>query len=192
MAKTPESHPGHDDDKQRQTSSPLPALPERSDARPNEGPKKVALITAREVFIGFAGVVALATIGYAGIHWMEERIDKAVERKLSDETILRKIAAQSRPALLFDANESITADMGAGALIKTIQITEREKDGWPNRILIDFARHISSPPILTPLNESARILPRRAKGFAWLFDVQEVVVHNSDSNNWIFRLELAP
>jgi hypothetical protein len=161
-------------------------------------------VSAREVESGWfgthwektaevSGLILLIAGTVLGLRaWMEARIDETVERKLSDETILRKIAAQSRPALLFDANESITADMGAGALVKCIQITQREKDGWPVNILIDFTRHINSPPILTPLNESARVLPTRAKGFAWKFDVQEIVVHYSNSNDWIFRLELAP
>jgi hypothetical protein len=124
--------------------------------------------------------------------WMEDRIDKAVEKKLSEPAILRKIAAESRPALLFDANESITADMGAGALVTNIKITQRQKDGWPVLIFIDFAHHINNPPLLTALNESARIHPARTKGFAWIFEVNEIVQHGEDTNSWIFRLEVAP
>jgi len=192
MANSPDGKPIPNDDQQSQQPASVSAAQQSAQTNSGKDTSTIHWPTFRGVFFGITAVVTVAGLFYVGVHWLEERIDKTVERKLSDESILRKIAAQSRPALLFDANESITADMGAGSLVKNITITDREKDGWPIHILIDFTRHMNSPPILSALNETARVLPSRAKGFAWKFDVDQIVMHNSDSNNWIFRLELAP
>lgn len=82
-------------------------------------------------FIGVASLLIASTIFFGMSQWMRSEIDKSVEAKFSDEKVLKQIAAQVRPALIFDGNESITVDMGAVQYVKSIEIIKKEKDGWP-------------------------------------------------------------
>src|SRR5206468_10489115 len=110
---------------------------------------------------GWLGPILVLAVMVLGIQsWLEGRIDKAVERKLTDETILRKIAAQARPSLIFDAKESILSDMGAVQLVKDIRIAKRNQSGWPERIEVEFTRHFANPPVLTALYDSVAIFPQ--------------------------------
>ena len=119
-----------------------------------------------------APFVVVATVLFGITEWIERRIDKAVEKKLTDESVLRKIAAQSRPSLTFDGNkESIITDMGAAQFIKDIQITKRTNACWPERVHIDFTRHFANAPILTAMYDTVRITPSRSKGFSWDFEI---------------------
>jgi hypothetical protein len=138
-------------------------------------------------------VVATVLLGIVG--WIENRIDKAIERKLSDEAILRKIAAQSRPSLIFNAKESIIADMGAVQYVKPddVRITKRTADGWPQHIHIGFTCPLSIPPILTSLYDSARIVADRGKGLDWEFEINwELEPGSKDDKDRLYRLEILP
>ncbi|HEU0010376.1 MAG TPA: hypothetical protein VFT34_11225 [Verrucomicrobiae bacterium] len=136
-------------------------------------------------------VVATVLLGIVG--WFESRIDKAVERKLSDEAILRKIAAHARPSLTFDATESIIADMGAAQFVKDIRVAKRKSDGWPERVEIDFTRAFQTPPIVTSLYDSVQIGARRGRLFAWTFDVHwSVAPPTTNDTDRLYRLEVVP
>lgn len=148
------------------------------------------------VFIGIGGFIAVALLFYEGLHWAEGRVDQIVERKLTDETILRKIAAQSRPAMIFDANESIIADIGAAQFVREngIKVIEKDAEGWPKRIRVDFIRHFANAPVLTAMYDTARVTPGRAKGFmfAWEFEVEPFIQYDADASKRVYRLELLP
>jgi hypothetical protein len=144
-------------------------------------------------FLGVAALVVASTLIFAMSQWIRGEIDKSVEAKFSDEKVLRQIAAQVRPALIFDENESITVDMGAVQYIKGIQIIKREADGWPTEISVDFNRYFATAPILTSMYEVTFIIPKRGKGLAWDFDIHEIVSHEGmETNLWAYRLELTP
>jgi len=198
MVDSPEKNPSTGDDKESGSLTAVivgNASPEAA-SQNSKGPgySRVPWHITWAVFVGIAAFVGVAGLFYGIAHWAEERIDKTVERKLSDEVILRKIAAQSRPALIFDANESITADMGAAQLVKEIRITTKDPDGWPTHVHIDFNKHLAIPPILTSMHEICAITPSRGKGLSWEFQITDVVQHGfiATSNLWAYRLELAP
>jgi hypothetical protein len=151
---------------------------------------------ALAVFLGIGGFFTVTGLYNKAVSWLEDTVDKKVDRKLTDPVILRKIAAESRPALIFNSDESIRQNLGAAPLIadngKAIHIT-KEKDGWPTQISIEFTKVVPDAPILTCLDESAIILPKPGKGFSWDFDVREEIQHGFVKTNlWLFRLELAP
>lgn len=146
----------------------------------------------KSIFFGVGGVVAASSLLLLAANWMRSTIDSTVERKLSDPTILRQIAAQSRPVIVFDARESILADLGGAQFVKAISVTLDEKEPeLPRAIDIDFTTHLPIAPLLTPLhNDSVTILPERGKGFAWHFNlIYQATVGPVDGHRK-YRLEL--
>lgn len=140
-------------------------------------------------------VVILGLIGaaLAGRAYIDDAIDKTVARKLSDETILRRIAAQSRPSLILDGNESIISDLGASQFIKELQVTRWSGEGWPELVHIDFTRHFANAPMMTPMYDTVAIIPKRAKGFGWDFEIGTIIaITDKDKGKRVYRLELAP
>jgi hypothetical protein len=113
----------------------------------------------KSIFVGVGSVVAASTLFLLAANWVRSTIDSAVERKLSDPTILRRIAAESRPSIVFDAKESILADLGGAQFIKTITVTRDAKDpGLPRAIDIDFTTHLPIAPLLTPLHSDTVVI----------------------------------
>ena len=148
-------------------------------------------------------VVALIIAALGAQAWLESRIDNAVEAKmrsvLSDETILRKIAAESRPSVIFDGNGSILQDMGAVQYLKPddIRIAEHLNDQGiiiPAKLHVGFVRPVSSAPIVTSLRDPASIIASHGKGLDWEFAINWTVIGNDSTNDSsrVFRLELVP
>ena len=127
--------------------------------------------------------------------WM----DFDIGRKLSDPQILRKIAAESRPSLIFDAKESIVSDMGAAQYVKDIRITDRAKfeevfaPNLPKRIHIEFARPMQSPPVVTALYEMVDFKAERGRLSSWDFTASwKGTPQNTNAEALLFRLEIIP
>ena len=140
-----------------------------------------------------AVILGLIGAALAGKAYIDDTIDKTVAKKLSDETILRRIAAQSRPSLIFDGNESIISDLGASQFIKELQITKWSGQGWPELVHIDFTRHFATAPMMTPMYDTVAIIPKRAKGFGWDFEIGTIIeITDKDKSKRVYRLELAP
>jgi hypothetical protein len=195
MSNAPPNKPDREDsDKQ-----PLPATPapdDGSSAGGNEqlGGKSHGLFrsakTWLEVVLLLFGLVA---VPLAIKTWLESEVEKSVAKTLNDEPTLRKIASRSRPSLIFNAKESVVADMGAVQYIdpKDIRITKRTTGGWPQRIHIGFVRPLSIPPVLTSLYDSAEIRAERAKALDWEFEVSwSVEPLSKDDKDRLYRLEI--
>ena len=113
----------------------------------------------KSIFVGVGSVVAASTLFLLAANWVRSTIDSAVERKLSDPTILRRIAAESRPSIVFDAKESILADLGGAQFIKTRTVTRDAKDPeLPRATDIDFTTHLPIAPLLTPLHSDTVVI----------------------------------
>jgi len=149
------------------------------------------------IFLGIGSFAAVSVLVWYSANWLQDRVDQAVAAKLTDEKVLRQIAEQVRPALIFNSNEAIIENMGAVPFIADngngIHIT-KESDGWPRHIHIDFVKQFSNPPILNSMYEVTVITPKRGKGFSWDFDVSDVLEHGQgiSTNLWTYRLELVP
>lgn len=139
-------------------------------------------------------IIALGTVLISIYSWVLISIDKSVEKKLSDPKILRQIAAESRPMIVFDSNESILADMGAGQFIKSISVTSsKAEDGkLPTTIIIDFSTHLPVAPILTPLNygDGLTINSQRGKGYSWVYKLSYGIYMESPKIARSYRLEI--
>jgi hypothetical protein len=128
----------------------------------------------------------------AGLFW---GLDWLIERKLSSEDTLRRIAEHARPSLIFNANESIVADMGALPFVdpKDIRVTKHGPEGLPSHIHIGFVHACRTPPILTPLLDVVDIATERGKGLDWEFDLAWSQFREGKPVADIrFRLEIVP
>jgi hypothetical protein len=196
MSKPPKSDPAAGDSSQKQESaSPVGIGDDRSEAVPqihSDFPRIHRFWKRTKQVADFVGPTAfIIGIVFAIMAW----IDFDIGRRLGDETTLRKIAAHSRPSLIFDAKESVIADMGALQYIdpKDIHIIKRTTEGWPQRIHVGFARSLSIPPILTSLYDSAQIRAERGKGLDWEFEISwSVEPMSKDDKDRLYRLEIIP
>jgi len=198
MANTPESTPSAGDSNPNpESSGPIRDTNQHSNTTSNKHshfPRFHAFWQRTKHVADLVGPTAF-TVGVAFA--VVAFIDIEIGRKLSTPEILRKIAAASRPAVIFDSNESIRSQgLGAESLIadngKAIHVAKK-KDGWPTNITIEFTKPVSDAPILTSLDETVVIIPKPGKGFSWDFEIHDIMMHGYIvSNRWLFRLELAP
>jgi hypothetical protein len=148
------------------------------------------------VFVGFGTVITVSLIMWQGAEWIRKSIDENVTAKLNDERVLRQIAAQIKPSLLFDGRESIISDMGAAQFIKDIRVTKRDNgtNGLPTVIAVDCTRHFASAPIMTSLHNSVAIVAKRGRLNSWEFDLIWIVkgVGAEDDAEQLYRLEFIP
>lgn len=122
--------------------------------------------------------------------------DLLIEKKLSSPNVLRKIASEARPMILFEVSTngvaSITKNAGAARFIKDqkIDVTERTTEGWPKRLRIDFTDCLDFPPALSAVYDSVIVIPTRDGGCAWRFDIHPVLQLVDDPSMRVYRLEL--
>jgi hypothetical protein len=122
--------------------------------------------------------------------------DLLIEKKLSSPVILRKIASEARPMVIFSVSTngiaSITKDAGAARFIKDhrIDVTERTPEGWPKQIRIDFTDCLDFPPALSAVYDSVIVIPSHDGGCAWRFEIQPVIQLADDPSLRVYRLEL--
>lgn len=150
------------------------------------GPRVIRVI---EIVLAVAGVVAVA---FALKMWQESEIEKAVQKALSDEVILRRIATQAQPVLLFDENGGFISDSGGLAYIDRIVIEER-KDSFPTKLLVKPKRLLAQPPLLSTVDGILlEYGTRRREGMDWEYAITNYVIQGVawDSKSCRFRMEI--
>jgi hypothetical protein len=191
-------------DREQQPIPPAPTADDGDSARCDEnlppGKHHIPSLTAKswmEVALLVFGLIAVP-LGIKA--WLEAEVEKSVAKTLSDEVTLRKIAAQSRPSLVFSAKESIVTDMGAvqylypkDASVKDIRVTKRINGGIPQHIHIGFSRFLSIAPILTSLYDVTQITAERGRGLDWEFEIDwNPIPGGKKDADIMFRLEVIP
>jgi len=143
-----------------------------------------------------AAEIALALAGIAAIvisvkSWQESEIEKAVQKQLSDEPTLRKIAAQAQPMLIFDVNGGFISDSGGLAYIDRIVIEERD-GGFPTKLLVKPKRLLSQPPLLSTIDGVfLEYDTQRREGMDWGYSIKRRTTYASvDLMLCRFRLEV--
>ena len=174
-----------------------PELPSKG----SEGSKPgihAAWLKLKKVTGWIAPVLVVVTVLLGILGWLENRIDKAVERKLVDPFVLRKIAEQARPSLIFNGKGSILHDMGAAQYLKPddIEIVEHGNDQgiiMPTKLHIGFVKPVSFAPIVTPLYDTAYITASNGRGLDWEFSINWTVVPiQTNDEARVYRLEIVP
>jgi hypothetical protein len=121
-------------------------------------------------------------------------VDLLIERKLSNPTILRRIAAESRPVLLFEVSTngsaSVLKDAGALRFVKDHSIEVVAHEGaWPTRIRIDFTESLDFAPALSAVYGTIITDAKRDGGCAWVFDIHPGF-GSSEGLPRVFRMEI--
>ena len=153
------------------------------------------MVRTAEIAIALAGVVGIVL----GLKiWQEDAIDKAVEKKLVDPFVLRKVAEQSRPSLIFNGSGAILHDMGAAQYLKPddIHIVEYVNDQgiiMPTKLHIGFVRPVSFAPLVIPLYDTASLTASNGRGLDWEFTINWTVVPgDTNDSSRVYRLEIVP
>lgn len=127
----------------------------------NKRPNWIHWKIVASAFVAIGGFITVSLLVWQGAEWIRKNIDEALMAKLNDEKVLRQIAAQVRPSVIFDANESIISDMGAAQFVKSIRILRGGRYLQPVNIQIDFTRHFANAPLLTALHDPVAIYSDR-------------------------------
>lgn len=133
----------------------------------------------------------LAVIGgLIGFHYYT---DYKIDKRINDPDFLNELSAKVRPALIFDANESIHADMGAGDLIEKIIVTKKpsQYDGFFDlQLVVIPQKHLAYPPIIESIDsfEFSQKTNRGPKK-QWIYELKQYACTYCEETP-LFRLEI--
>lgn len=143
-----------------------------------------------------AGIVAAVVAGFYGI---VSFVDSRVDKRLTEDETLKKIAALVRPSCVFDQSGSILYDSGAMQLIEEIDLVtptpeEAAKGGpLPKTIVVRPSQLLREAPIITVLDPYMfEVTASRGKKFDWVYKVDYMAMPNFDVSKCKYRLEILP
>jgi len=117
-------------------------------------------------------LLILLLISYlVGFHYY---VNYKVDKKINDPEFLLELSAKVRPALIFDANGTVHADMGARELIEPINVAKKGKHADDLQITITPKKHLAYPPLIETINLfSFTQEVRRGKDNQWVYDLTQ-------------------
>lgn len=119
-------------------------------------------------------------------------IDRRVESRINDPVFIQKLAANLRPSAIFDASDSILADMGAMQYIEQIDVEPADDGAFT--IAVSPTDFLGVQPILESIDGNFVISAKRGPRFDWIFElrgVQAIVTEGSAiPETYRFRIEL--
>lgn len=134
-------------------------------------------------------VTLIAIIG--GTFGIWQFIDWRIDQVVKSDDYIEDIALKVRPFLIFDAEETIHDDKGAGEYITNISVILDSSKNYPKKILINPKKHLPNAPIIEALgSEIVDFYSKRGKGNQWQFDVDLTASLDSIKNPPKFRLEI--
>ena len=141
-----------------------------------------------------AGIVVAIV---AGVYGVVAFVDSRVERRLTEDDTLRKIASFVRPSCIFDERGSILYDSGAMQSIEEIKLEglpkEEGKDRFPLpvKIILRPKTFLREAPILSSLDAYVLgVKAERGEKFDWVYTVFYNAAGEADFKKCRFRLEL--
>ena len=144
------------------------------------------LIATLEVI---GGIITIIVAIYGAMQF----IDKRIEKKLQDDSFVRKVAASLRPTVVFDERGSIIIDQGGMEIIDAIEIKHEEGPGHPLKIIVKPKRYLAHPPFISPLdNEMIDFKPARGERFIWTYDLDYIMTNEEYDGKRRFRMEIIP
>jgi len=117
-------------------------------------------------------------------------IELRVDQKINNPKFLLELSTKVRPALIFDANETIHADMGAGTLIKSIKVTKPNPKEDRYIVTVTPFKHLSYPPLIESVTDIRFMVEsERGKGNEFIYDLKQIRCNNCDATPR-FKLEI--
>ena len=137
-----------------------------------------------EVSVGVATIVA-AVYGFTSF------IDSRIEKKIHDDSVIRKLASVVRPSIIFDENSSVLVDQGALELLESVTVQKDEGSKLPKTITVIPKRHLAHPPLIQTLEvEAIDFGSSRGPGLSWVFTLDYIMCHDDFDGRRRFRLEI--
>ena len=197
MANNPESAPSpHDSVQGKQSPADVvPSSQQAANTATSEQGKLPFYHRNKWVIEPVLAVLTLAAALLGVMLWMEDRIDKTVERKLSDEKILRKIASEAQPVLIFNEHGAILFDGGGLEYINDIIIDPKEPFPFPKTILIRPKKFLTQAPLLSSIDGLwFDYTSERKTGLDWEYHIPNYTMNGASGNlnpkTTRFRLEI--
>lgn len=158
-------------------------MPEKSEINStNNAPKR----SFKENMLWFTSIVGFVFL-VIGI------IEFRVNQKINSQKFLLELSSKVRPALIFNSNGSIEADMGANNLIKELKVTKtpnKYKEFGNLHIVITPKKHLPYPPLLESIdNFEFDQKSFRGKSNEWIYELRLVVIPDTKVLP-LFRLEI--
>src|SRR5207245_3499035 len=125
--------------------------------------------------------IILAVFGVLGfalaLREVDAYLDRKIDTRMSDPAFIRQVASQVRPALIFDSNGSILADLGAMQYFDEITVKFPDMDNKPGEIVLKPKILLTYPPDISGIG-GIQISPvaRRGPGFTWYYRVGEILM----------------
>src|SRR5689334_1345599 len=94
---------------------------------------------------------------------------------------MRAVASQVRPAVIFDSNGSILADLGGMQYLEAIQVSFPDREKGTGTIMLKPKLLLTVPPEITGMG-GAQIfpIPKRGPGYEWAYGVDEIYLVKDD------------
>lgn len=121
-------------------------------------------------------------------------ISNEIEKKITDETYINKLARVLRPFVIFDKKGVIQYDHGGERYIEKIEV-QKKKDGGFESIIITTKEFLQNPPILIYIGyDNYAYTSERIDTYKWKFKLSSldmlIMGGNSEKLDPIFILEI--
>jgi hypothetical protein len=146
-----------------------------------KGKQVMDLMNYGKLFWSTVAVIGgLATI-IGAVFGILNLIDNRIEKKISSEEYINKVAASVRPSIIYDLeNRSVLNDLGGMKHIEKIQVQELDKEEMKTKIIILPKRFMESAPLISVLDFIGYgISIKRGEGISWEY-VLDTIMTNED------------
>jgi hypothetical protein len=166
---------------------------------PSEGePEQDRQVNRRPVnaTVKAIGTVLATGVGIIGLyHAFNMYVDARVTERIHDPRFLTEISRSLRPAVVFNSRETILADLGAMAKLKSISVTTGgDRSNQSFVITVEPNEYLGVEPVLESLDFNGIIEGARGRGLTWVFTVTPILTLALDESPTPgpprFRLEI--
>lgn len=124
------------------------------------------------------------------IYGFHRYLDARIDARLNDRDVLERLAAEMRPSVLFNAEGSVLADLGAMRYLDEIHVKRAEPKSLLFVITIKPKAHLPIAPVLSVLGGySGAATTRRGQGFDWVYEAHLIYLAE-DPDGIRFRLDV--
>lgn len=110
------------------------------------------------------GLLTLASLYFGAVEWRVRTIVK-------DPEFIATVARHARPALVFDADSRVLADMGALQYLESVPLVElapEAEKGYHTKITVQPRDFLPAEPVIEALDTGpVSVETRRSKGLSW-------------------------
>ncbi len=138
------------------------------------------------------GVVLTGAALVGAIIALNAHIKRLVDKRVDSPETIDKLSKLIRPAVIFDNEGRVLADLGAMEYIESICVTGSLGPTTMDsiRIEVECKKFLDLPPLLTLLDTSfGNTTPTRTGKFGWIFELGPMS-YSSDDATFRFRLEV--